>query len=1062
MPTYYARGVTVRLGATSLADTVTTNITLKKGEVAKKQCEKPERRLLDSPLLHEERVAFPGDDGGFELNWVGGAPFIQVRAGVNLFAEGDRTPKSANVATPTRLRRTQITENRNNLGTHPLALSLHVKTSDRTFISGMDKHNKLQLKIEVFFNGQISNCLFLPPYEIRSNTKTHHQVFAGYRVDYLAERPWVILPPRTAADSSTRKSMSSPSAEERWKHISKALSREAEERGIDGEGNAPPTSEFLKALATMEMPDEIRSLQSLGSRNFGVVDVVITTGDGRKVTSGKGYLKAPQRFPDENFPLRDAQNVPNEAIATAEHIALSSPKVRQGVEAAAVGFDVDADGESDSDYEPQRKRQALARSPGVDRLGLKATVPPQSRTGVEDTRGKAGSTSVKPTPKGLLPCTHPEASTSERPSSRSDEVSSCPKSSPGRERSVYGGNPEQSGLPYSKNVPSGFPQSFYSFPSSSVELTHTPRMRPSPYSLHSSDHFRGNHTPGGLISLPSIDYAGFLSSPLQRTPPNMSDPYRTSCAPAPASDDQHLLADNGATLEPMLRERAEQKGALDSDFLSPHASAVPDMWSQTKPGLRLHESIDSPYQVPNMWPTSTFSANFGGSRLSGLTYPLPYDRRLSMPLPPTGLFTVPIKPRSSLSPSKKPRPTNLRMPQRGLLFKRLIVTGKDGVVVVNHEWAIAQYVAMSENRSEKRGVHRPPLHNSPDYPPSSETVHGRGTIRLSDRKEGLQAKGWEGTDGTRPKLLPKAGSSQSRKSPYERSASAQRVLCKTSVSKVSSKTTKPNSNTKADVVTMDETALGAFRVPSNDTDTPFPDPSGPLVPQRRTVSGTNILGVQGPKAATFWLEDPEELLRGTSKARRSKSPTKRVQMRPATPKPAKSAASTKVSDDVSSPLSSLATTPEPGFELDIDVTRPAPTPTTIGVTDGFAQMDGSSERNLAPSSPATAAPSSAKLSLGSTPQIPLNVASTPKPTPSPNTKKRKAEGSRFVQKQPRSPDRLKTISNPPLNQNCVIAFAESEDKESERGVLRQIKSERQGVFTEKYVVFATRFFIAGN
>jgi len=69
---------------------------------------------------------------------------------------------------------------------------------------------------------------------------------------------------------------------------------------------------------------------------------------------------------------------------------------------------------------------------------------------------------------------------------------------------------------------------------------------------------------------------------------------------------------------------------------------------------------------------------------------------------------------------------------------------------------------------------------------------------------------------------------------------------------------------------------------------------------------------------------------------------------------------------------------------------------------------------------------------------------------------------RYLPKQPRSPDRLKTVSNPPLNQNCVIAFAESEDKESKTGVLRQVRGERQGVFKEEYVVFATRFFVPGN
>jgi hypothetical protein len=69
---------------------------------------------------------------------------------------------------------------------------------------------------------------------------------------------------------------------------------------------------------------------------------------------------------------------------------------------------------------------------------------------------------------------------------------------------------------------------------------------------------------------------------------------------------------------------------------------------------------------------------------------------------------------------------------------------------------------------------------------------------------------------------------------------------------------------------------------------------------------------------------------------------------------------------------------------------------------------------------------------------------------------------RYLPKQPRSPDRLKTVSNPLLNQDCVIAFAESEDKDSEHGVLRQVRGERQGLFVEDHVVLGTRFFVAGN
>lgn len=76
------------------------------------------------------------------------------------------------------------------------------------------------------------------------------------------------------------------------------------------------------------------------------------------------------------------------------------------------------------------------------------------------------------------------------------------------------------------------------------------------------------------------------------------------------------------------------------------------------------------------------------------------------------------------------------------------------------------------------------------------------------------------------------------------------------------------------------------------------------------------------------------------------------------------------------------------------------------------------------------------------------------------SKKRKRETT--YHKEPSSPDRLKTINNPPLNDDCVIAFAESANKTDETGVLRQVKSERQGNFVEDSVVLAVRFFIAGD
>jgi len=279
----------VRLGAQPLVDTITPKIVLRKGEDAKTQCEDAERKLLGSELLYEERVDFPGDEVGFELNWLGGAPFMQAQVENDLFEEDSDEYSSPTVraANPAHLRRHPTINGNHTSKTrtndNALALSLHVNLSEKTFISGLDTSAKVHLKIDVFFNGILSSCLFVPFHDVRSGTKSYHQVFAGHRVDFLAERPWIIWSPRSAEDKRSAAKHTVP-AELRWKEVCRALTREANDRGMDKGGNVPPSAEFLKALATMQMPMEVRTLQKSGRRTFGVIDVVITAGDGRKVS----------------------------------------------------------------------------------------------------------------------------------------------------------------------------------------------------------------------------------------------------------------------------------------------------------------------------------------------------------------------------------------------------------------------------------------------------------------------------------------------------------------------------------------------------------------------------------------------------------------------------------------------------------------------------------------------------------------------------------------------------------------------------------------------------------
>lgn len=130
------------------------------------------------------------------------------------------------------------------------ALVLHVNLSDRTYVSGL-QNQTTSLKIEVLFNGQLSHCWLMSMHDLRSGTRSHHQVFAGTRVDFLAERPWIIVPTGLAPNGSFRKGSKSVSVLQRWQDICSTLQDEACERGTNTEGQVPPTAEFLKALATM-------------------------------------------------------------------------------------------------------------------------------------------------------------------------------------------------------------------------------------------------------------------------------------------------------------------------------------------------------------------------------------------------------------------------------------------------------------------------------------------------------------------------------------------------------------------------------------------------------------------------------------------------------------------------------------------------------------------------------------------------------------------------------------------------------------------------------------------
>jgi hypothetical protein len=1010
MPTYFARGVSLRLGAMPLDDTITPKVVLKKGEIAKRQCEEAERKLLGSELLPEERVAFPGDEAGFELNWLGDAPFMQVRAGSDLCLQ--HTDGNAAMETITGPKKSHVpsTPHSHNHNFRKevqdrLALILHVNLSDKSFVSGLDKYNKVHLKIDVFFNGQLSSCLFVPHHDIRSGAKSLHQVFAGYRVDFLSERPWVILPPNKNADGSPRKMSNGLTVQERWDNISEVLAAEAEQRGTDEEGNMPPSARFLKALSSMRMPDQIQSIQESTSRSFGIIDVVITAGEGRKVTSGTTYLRKPQRLTDENFPLRPPSGDTVEGGFGDEQEKAKAEPPRRANQMTSEVIDDDAEGDSDPEYEPHPKRRALTPQVLSTKRSLQAALP-------SPWHNESRIEQVAPNRSAI------------------QATSETSRSSPERGRSgprEYTGHTERHSF---GNTPPCLQYSFGPFSSSSFRPAFTSRMHPSPSSLQSSDPTLRQNSPSDLTSVTSIDTPDFLSSPFLSFPrsTNMSPSHLVGSKCAQGSDANRARDGLGLDLMYTTPSALPRPGSVGFGCI-PSSSHVA-FWNGHYPTRGLQVQDTAPSHVPNMVPLSITPAHHTHAVFGGLPHYAPIDRRLSMPLPPTGLFSVPTKPRSSLSPSKRPR-LNEREKCRALLVTRLTITGKNGAVIVDHHWANPQRIAARSNEVD--------------------SASGSSSLRSSANSLGASALTKSTTESRSDKMEASANSSATIAP--QTTASAGLPL---TVPKPTDRTKKRSSTTrkKADVTSQNAQLVSR-------------EASKPTMSRHRSSSNNNILGVQGPEGTTFWLEDPEEVLREAARAarlRRSRSSNKLNK-----DSSVLHIASAQVgleqnvpALDSSSPLSSLATTPEPYATMAIESRSTAAviaTPTTPAMA--VAQVDGPSDHKVIAISPAKITSSATKLASTGAPRLAPQPPSTPMASPSPNTKKRKSQ-ARFLPKQPRSPDRLKTVSNPPLNRDCVIAFAESEDKDSDRGVLRQVRGERQGIFAEEYVVLATRFFIPGN
>lgn len=186
----------------------------------------------------------------------------------------------------------------------PQGLCITVQLSDASFLQQPNVISKkpieLDIKIDIYFNGEVCASAYVPERVRRAISMgdlTHR--FSGRRIGRLLEQPWIMVSPENSSKTATEDCKSgrdTDNAHERWAAISNKLNEEAEVGGRNKWGDLSALGDYLASLAKFPMPKEVDDLQKPGELNFGIIDVVLTAGTGRKDDPDTGYIEEPARM----------------------------------------------------------------------------------------------------------------------------------------------------------------------------------------------------------------------------------------------------------------------------------------------------------------------------------------------------------------------------------------------------------------------------------------------------------------------------------------------------------------------------------------------------------------------------------------------------------------------------------------------------------------------------------------------------------------------------------------------------------------------------------------------
>ena len=314
MPSYLGGSIQISLSHADLSGTLTKNPLRRVGKETRDNLDVIDCEFGNAIRLQE--VPIPSEEDGLSQRFLGkdrDMPFLMIKSGNSLYrrvspslenAHGNPSdPNRANKNSQVSSRSSSLTTSAQGSGYYDIerrALNLTVSLTARSFLPqpsytvNPGRRPIVQdVKADIFFNGERCACTFFPARSLPGELSRSIEVFHGKRIALSTEKPWIIVPTGQNAEGNLRENkrskLSSPG--KRWAAINSLLLVEARTLAKDRDGNPTILAEYLRSLASLKVPGDLQGGQ--GS-NYGVLDVVLISGLGKKDEAGNKYLLEPR------------------------------------------------------------------------------------------------------------------------------------------------------------------------------------------------------------------------------------------------------------------------------------------------------------------------------------------------------------------------------------------------------------------------------------------------------------------------------------------------------------------------------------------------------------------------------------------------------------------------------------------------------------------------------------------------------------------------------------------------------------------------------------------------